>query len=89
MACNILAGQFALACNPGTAGMCKLPKHVQTLTRQSTTMTFVTDTTVYLEKGYTGLELVDMTIKATNPAHLARRGRVVSPDILPHRLMNP
>jgi hypothetical protein len=87
MACNILAGQLALGCNPGTAGMCKLPSHLQTMTRLGVTATFVTDTTVFLAKGFTGLPLVDLVIQSVNPGHASRRARVVSPDVIPHRLL--
>ncbi|MFN2592950.1 MAG: hypothetical protein ABR532_08990 [Candidatus Dormibacteria bacterium] len=86
MAVNVLAGEFWLAAN-GAAGQCKLPARVQTITRQGTTATFVTDVTVMLERGYTGLSLVDTVIRAVNPYHLQRRARVLSPDIDPSRWM--
>lgn len=89
MAVNVLAGQFWLGSNPGSAGQCKLPAHVQTMTRQGVTATFITDVSVILEKGYTGLPVVDQVIAAFNPNHLTRRGRVISIDVEPHRRMTP
>lgn len=87
MAVNVLAGQFWLATNPGGAGQCKLPAHVMTMVRQGISSTFVTDVSVILEKGYTGLPLVDQVIAAFNPNHLTRRARVISIDVEPHRRM--
>jgi hypothetical protein len=89
MAVNVLAGQFWLGSNPGSAGQCKLPAHVQTMTRQGVTATFITDVSVILEKGYTGLPVVDQVIAAFNPNHLTRRARVISIDVEPHRRMTP
>lgn len=88
MAVNVLAGQFWLGSNPGSAGQCKLPAHVQTMTRSGVTATFITDVSVILEKGYTGLPLVDQVIAAFNPNHLTRRARVISIDVEPHRRMS-
>lgn len=87
MAVNVLAGQFWLASNG--SGQCKLPQHVQTMTRQGVTATFITDTSVFLAKGFTGLSVVDQVIAAFNPAHVQRRARVISIDVEPHRRMSP
>jgi hypothetical protein len=89
MAVNVLAGQFWLGSNLGSAAQCKLPAHVQTMTRQGVTATFITDVSVILEKGYTGLPPVDQVIAAFNPNHLTRRARVISIDVEPHRRMTP
>jgi hypothetical protein len=89
MAVNVLAGQFWLASNPGSAGQCKLPAHVQTMTRAGVTATFITDVSVILEKGYTGLPTVDAVIRSVNPDHLKRRARVISIDVDAHRRMTP
>lgn len=86
MAVNVLAGQFWLASNG--SGQCKLPAHSQTLVRQGISATFITDTTVYLAKGFTGLSAVDNVIAAWNPDHLKRRARVISIDVEPHRRMS-
>ena len=88
MAVNVLAGQFWLGSNLGSAAQCKLPAHVQTMTRQGVTATFITDVSVILEKGYTGLPPVDQVIAAFNPNHLTRRARVISIDVEPHRRMS-
>lgn len=87
MAVNVLAGQFWLASNG--SGQCKLPQHVQTMTRQGVTATFITDTSVFLSKGFTGLSVVDQVIAAFNPNHLTRRARAISIDVEPHRRMTP
>lgn len=87
MAVNVLAGQFWLASNG--SGQCKLPSHIQTMTRQGVSATFITDTSVFLAKGFTGLPLVDQVIAAFNPNHVTRRARVISIDVEPHRRMTP
>jgi len=87
LAAAVLAGEMALGANPSTAAVCKLPRHVQTMTRQGVTATFVTDVSTILDKGYTGIPIVDQAIAATNINHLKRRARVLTPDLPPHRLM--
>jgi hypothetical protein len=89
MAVNVLAGEFWLGSNPGTAGQCKLPKFVQTLTRQGMTSTFITDVSVILGKGFTGVPIVDQIVAAFNPNHLTRRARVISIDVEPNRRVSP
>jgi hypothetical protein len=88
LASAVMGGEMALGANPATAGICRLPKHVQTLTRQGVTATFITDVTVILSKGFTGIPVVDQAIAAANPHHLFQPSRVVSPDVIPHRRMS-
>lgn len=76
-ACELLK-----ACIPGCA--CRLPKRVQTITRQGTTISFV-DPMDFLDRGRTGLEDVDAWLAAVNPSRLQERSRVYSPDIAPAR----
>lgn len=87
MAVNVLAGQLWLATNG--SGQCKLPTHVQTMTRQGVTATFVTDVTVILDRGFTGISTIDLVIQAFNPNHVTRRARVISIDVEPNRRMTP
>lgn len=89
LACAVLAGHMALGANPATAGQCKLPQHVQTITRQGVTASFITDVTVILDKGYAGIPTVDAAIAAFNPHHLDRRARVFSPDVPEHWQVGP
>lgn len=89
LAANVLAGEFWLGSNPGTAAQCRLPKFAQTLTRQGLTSTFITDITVILSKGFTGVSLVDQVIVAHNPDHLKRRARVLNIDVMPNRRVSP
>jgi hypothetical protein len=87
MAVNVLAGQFWLACN--ATAQCRLPAHVMTMTRQGVSATFISDTTVFLAKGFTGLPLVDQVIAAHNPDHVKRRARVLNIDVMPNRRVSP
>jgi hypothetical protein len=87
MAVNVMAGQFWLALNQPS--QCKLPAHMQTMTRQGVTATFITDTTVYLSKGFTGIAVIDQIIAAHNPNHLFRRAKVLDIDVMSNRRMTP
>jgi len=59
---------------------CRLPRAVTSVQRQGVTINYA-DVTALLEGGLTGLYLVDQFIQTYNPKHLARRGRVWSPDV--------
>lgn len=84
------AGQYAAgvyACellNACIGGPCRLPKRVQTITRQGVTLAFL-DTMDFLEKGLVGIPEVDQWIQAVNPDKLRARSRVYSPDASPPR----
>jgi hypothetical protein len=73
-----LAIEFALAYNNDSA--CQLPQRVQTVTRQGISIG-VLDPQDFLDKGRTGIYLVDLFLVAANPHSLRRRARVWSPDI--------
>jgi hypothetical protein len=88
-ACIVFAGQLGLGAAPATAGQCQLPERTQTLTRQGVTAALISDLTVLIDRGYTGIPFVDRVLGAFNPHHLDRRARVFSPDVPPHRLMGP
>lgn len=79
LAVRELACQLAIACNLA-AGECKLPERVTSITRQGVSMALL-DPQDFLEEGRTGLYLVDLFIRATNPAGVTRRASVHSPDI--------
>jgi hypothetical protein len=71
LACATLAGEFALAGNPGT-GTCLLPERIQTVVRQGVTYVLV-DPQLYLDVGRTGIYLVDLWLRATNPSGATQR----------------
>lgn len=58
---------------------CKLPAHLQTITRQGITMA-VLDAQEYYKEGRTGLTPVDSWLAAVNPMGLRRGARIMSPD---------
>lgn len=74
------ACQMALGAAPSTAGKCKLPARVQTITRQGVTMAML-DPQQFLDDGRTGLYLVDLFLVAFNPGKNRQRARVFSPDV--------
>lgn len=90
MAAAALGCQLALACQPETMGVCRLPKRVQTLSRQGVTVGAILDNFDQLDQGKTGIYEVDLFIKAYNPKGLRRRATVVSPDTMGrHRRVAP
>ncbi|MEV1294439.1 hypothetical protein [Pseudonocardia sp. NPDC049635] len=58
---------------------CKLPKRVQTITREGVTVGFQ-DSFDSLERGRTGIWEIDVWLRTVNPLGLQRRARVWSPD---------
>lgn len=79
-ACAIYACQLALSANPATVGKCQLPQRVKQITRQGITAIAI-DPMDFIDKGRTGLVVVDQWIQSKNPGHIARRMTVSSPDI--------
>lgn len=73
-----LACELALSC---TGGTCRLPKRVQTVTRQGVTVALI-DSLDLFERGMTGLPSVDLWLKSVNPNGLSRRAKVLSPDTM-------
>lgn len=67
-----------------TGGSCRLPKRIQSLTREGVTLTFL-DPMEFLDKGKTGIPEVDQWIAAVNPNRLSQPSRVYSPDLMPPR----
>lgn len=80
LAAREFACQLALAAAPATAGKCRLPARVQTISRQGVTMALL-DPQTFLDEGRTGLYLVDLFLGAFNPGRGRRRARVFSPDV--------
>jgi hypothetical protein len=82
------AAAAALACELGKAcagaSGCRLPKRVQTITREGVTVGFL-DPMTFLADGLTGLYEVDLWIRSVNPRGLAQGARVYSPDRRPPR----
>lgn len=78
MACAILAGELALSAVRSDA--CRLPRRVQSITRQGVT-TVVVDRLDGIGRGQTGIPDVDAFIKSVNPHGLTRRSAVISPDV--------
>jgi hypothetical protein len=76
-AAAVLAAEFVKAC---TGGECRLPARTQTVTKQGVTIGFL-DPFDFLDRGRTGLFEVDLVITSYNPNGLARRGRVLSPEL--------
>ncbi|MFF3665469.1 hypothetical protein [Microtetraspora malaysiensis] len=71
------ACELIKACT-NTSG-CRLPKRIQSITREGVTMSFI-DPLDYLDQGRTGLPEVDQWLMAVNPYGLRQRARVLSPD---------
>jgi len=77
IAAGLLACEFAKAC----AGQdCGLPANLSSLARQGVEVTMI-DPTDVLDAGLTGVPNVDLWIRSVNPARLAQRPRVFSPDV--------
>lgn len=81
MALGELAAEFAkaLVCDEG----CRLPKPVQSLSRQGVDLTFLDPNEVF-QAGRTGLYLPDLFLTTENPRAMVQRSRVYDIDN-PHR----
>lgn len=79
---SVYACELLKACT-GASG-CRLPKRVQSVTREGVTMTFI-DTMDFLDHGRVGIPEVDTWLAAVNPHGLRGRSRVLSPDYAPPR----
>lgn len=83
-AAGTLACEYLKACSSDKS--CRLPSRVQELARNGTTVSFV-DVDELLDKGLTGINEVDMVIRALNPTRLPYRLRVRTPDVRPPRMV--
>jgi hypothetical protein len=75
-----LACEMAKACQPEQAEGCRLPKKVQSLTRQGVSIV-MTDLATLLSEDRTGIPEVDLFIKTVNPDGLRRPAMAWSPDV--------
>lgn len=75
IAAGILACQLGLALS--APDDCALPKHVQSVTRQGVSVSFL-DPMQFLKDGETGVYEVDLWLASVNPNRLVRRARVMS-----------
>lgn len=70
--------EFIKACVPD-CGKCRLPRRVTQITQQGMAAQFI-DPQDFMEKGRTGIYLVDQWLNAVNPNSLPAPSRVRSPD---------
>jgi len=73
-----LACEFAKACSGGEG--CALPEQLVSLSRNGVEVQ-VADPQLLLDAGLTGIQEVDLFIRAYNPSRLRSRPRVFSPDV--------
>lgn len=82
---EIAMGELACEILKAMAGEeCRLPPGVTQLTRQGVSIS-VPDIGAIFQDGRTGLYLVDMFLISANPKKIMQRGRIYSPDRMPHR----
>jgi hypothetical protein len=78
IAAGRLACEFAKACTGGEG--CSLPEQLISLSRNGVEVQ-VADPQALLDNGLTGIQEVDLFIRAYNPGQLRARPRVFSPDV--------
>lgn len=71
-----------------SGGSSELPERVTSIARQGVTAIAI-DPMTFIERGLTGLPLVDLFITSSNPFGLRRRSRVMSPDTIAIEEMPP
>jgi hypothetical protein len=77
--CEKLAREFVLDC----IGLeCALPDRLQSISRQGVSMAFL-DPMDFIDKGRTGITIIDHFLHAVNPHGLQRRARVYRADTAP------
>lgn len=86
LACQVLACQLALACDPDAAeGDCRLPAKVTSYVRQGVTVNMQTLTS-FLQTGETGIWEVDLFLGSVNPGRLRAPAEVLvaggMPDVI-------
>jgi hypothetical protein len=79
-AATVLAAELYRSSTPSLMASCALPKRVTSITRQGVSIA-VLDSMAALDKGMTGIAVIDMFIASTNPRHSMRRPMVFSPDL--------
>jgi hypothetical protein len=78
-AANKLSCELALACENSSA--CRLPRRVQSITRQGVSAVLV-DPFDFLDRGRTGIIEVDMFLQAVNPGGITQEAVFVTPDVM-------
>jgi len=85
LACQVLACQLALSCDPGSEGDCRLPAKVTQVTRQGVSISMQTLVS-FLEKGETGIWQVDLFLGSVNPGRVRAPAQVLTagdwPDVV-------
>lgn len=77
-AAEVLACEFIAAwCPGGDCPECHLPQRLQSITYEGATAA-VLDPLDFLDSGGFGVPLIDYAVRAANPNHLQRNGRVVT-----------
>lgn len=87
---DTMAAVYACELARGSLGddACRLPRRVQTLSREGVTMTFL-DPFDFFDQGLTGLYEVDAWIGALNPQKADRAGKVINVDLLSSHRVRP
>lgn len=80
-AAAVLGCEIALSCQPETAGRCRLPARVTSVTRQGVSQNLV-DPQDFLAEGLIGIFECDLFLRSYNPNKLTRRASVISPDTM-------
>jgi hypothetical protein len=80
VAAELFACEVVKVLQPDT-GTCAVDRLVQTLTRQGETIAFI-DPMEFLDKGRTGLYLVDVFLRWANPQGRARRAKAFTAEML-------
>lgn len=84
LAAAVLACELYLSCNPIDNAECRLPKRVQSITRQGVSMVLL-DPMELLVQGRLGITEVDAFITAHNPRGRRRNSAIFTPDIGPRK----
>lgn len=80
-----LGCQLALACSPESAGQCRLPKRVTSITRQGVTLAMIDPLTLFAD-GLTGLAEVDLWVQSIILGAKRRRASVWVPGQARHAI---
>lgn len=80
-----LGCQLALACQPETAGQCRLSERVVSVTRQGVTKS-LRDPAQMFPQGLTGLNEVDLWLESERYARKSRRASLIVPETAARRI---
>lgn len=83
MAARVLACELAKSPAFTDDKSCRLPKRLQSITREGMTAVIL-DPFTFLDKGRFGIWEIDAFILSANPNQLTRDAKVLSPDLLAH-----